>query len=66
MRYKSSIKDKIYEKGYTIDSFCKRVGICKHTIFNIEKKKHKARPFTKELIAQGLNISYKEVNDLCR
>lgn len=66
MRYNSLIKQEIYKKGYTIESFCESVGINRHTIFNIEKKKHKTRDVVKHIIADGLNISYERVCEICQ
>lgn len=67
MRYNDSpIKKEIYARGFTINSLCDKVGICRHTIYDIEKKKRKTTKVVKELIAEGLGISYEEVCELCK
>ncbi len=66
MRYDSQLKREIYKKGYTIEEFANKTGISRHTIYNIEKKKHKTRDVIVECIADGLQIPYRRANEICQ
>lgn len=66
MRYNSQLKREIYKKGYTIEAFANKTGISRHTIYNIEKQKHKTRDEIIECIADGLQIPFRRASEICQ
>ena len=57
------IKDEVYKRGYTIDSFCEKAGISRYTFMDINNGKHKPRGETIYLIAKALDIPYEDVKE---
>lgn len=59
-----SLKDEIYSRGYTIQSFAEECGISRFTLNNILNRSNKVRGTTIYLIASTLDMSYEEVKAL--
>ena len=65
IQYPHTLKDEIYKRGYTINSFAERVGISRYTLNNIFTGRHKPRGDTMSWIAQALDLPYERVVEIC-
>lgn len=67
IQYEHKLKDEIYKRGYTIQSFAEFIGIERHALINIFKNSGKStRGDTINLISKGLDMPYEEVKELCK
>lgn len=56
-----TLRDEIYKRGHTIESFSSITGLSRWTIMMVCNKKTKPRGDTIYLIAEGLNMPYDKV-----
>lgn len=70
MTYKHHIhplKTEIYKQGYTMEGFCEKIGIHRHTLLELFARRTKClRGDTICLVSKGLKMPYEKVAELCQ